>query len=75
MNRYQAGWAALISAGVALECAAVREGDKSKGNTLSEQVWSALQWGDDRAPHATTFARVFLVGGGVWLGLHLAFKM
>lgn len=66
-------WATLFGAGVALEARALAS-EKSE-DTLSRQVWEILDWGDEHAPAAANLARVFLVGGGVWLGLHFAFKL
>ena len=73
MDPYPYAWAALIATGAALEARALVR--KKGGDTLSEQVWRVLDWGDRNHPRLTTVGRIFLVGGGVWLGLHFAYKL
>lgn len=67
------GWALLLSLGVALEAVALRR--KEGGLTLSSRVWKILGRADGVHPVLGYASRAMLIGGGLWLGLHLALKI
>ena len=73
MDLYPYAWGAIVGIGVALEAYTLWR--NRQGDTLSEQVWGILDWADKHHPRLATVGRIFLVGGGVWLGLHFAFKL
>lgn len=69
MDGITVAWVGWLTAGAALEVMALRSA--RPGDTLSEHVWKWLKVKDGRNPWWTWPFRVALVGGGVWLGLHL----